>query len=425
MSPRRYWALATATYVALIVYGSLFPWSGWQPPAAADEFVRGVWPRHVSWSDLVSNVLIYLPLGLFGMEWGRVAGRRGGWAIGVCLGGLVVSGAMETLQLCMPGRVSSLSDVVANGVGTGCGVAAALLIGGDGVVAGRLHWLRRQWVADGWLGDVGVAVVLLWVMSQLIPFVPSLDVGNVRAGVRPLWHLFIGSHRFDFAQAGEYGFGVATLALLSVVVVRQRPGRVIAAVVAVSLALKVIVVARALSGEAVVGAALGLVAGLLLARGARRDTARCGLGAACAVATYLVGGLRPGEGATLTMGWIPFAGSLHGWVGLADILETLWWAAAAALFVRRIAPHRRGVAVGGGVALSLLALGVELIQQRIPGRIPDVTDVGVVVLGWSGVWLWSGRVEPPRPTRPPMTPEAERWHPPAAGATRRGGGSPK
>jgi len=349
------------------------------------------------------------------MEWGRVAGRRGGWAIGVCLGGLVVSGAMETLQLCMPGRVSSLSDVVANGVGTGCGVAAVLLFGGRGVVAGRLRGARCQWLADGWLGDGAVAVVLLWAMGQLIPFVPSIDLGNLRAGVRPVWHLFLGTHRFNLAQAGEYGLAVATLVLLSVVAARQRPARLIGVAVAATLALKVVVVGRALSGEAVVGAALGLVAGLLLARGARRDTARCGLGAACAVATYLVGGLRPGEGATVSMSWVPFAGSLHGWVGLADILETLWWAAAAALFVRRLGLRPPLAAMAGGVGLVFLALGVELAQQRLPGRIPDVTDVGVVLLGWSGVWLWGGRVESPGPTRPPI-PETERWHPPAGGA---------
>ena len=57
----RYLALA---YLALIVYASLHPFSGWRDPGLSPiYFLTAGWPRYWTAFDLLTNVLAYLPLG--------------------------------------------------------------------------------------------------------------------------------------------------------------------------------------------------------------------------------------------------------------------------------------------------------------------------------------------------------------------------
>jgi hypothetical protein len=41
---------------------------------------------------------------------------------------------------------------------------------------------------------------------------------------------------------------------------------------------------------------------------------------------------------------------------------------------------------GGGIALGLLAFGLEWRQQYLPGRIGDITTVMLMVATWFFVW---------------------------------------
>jgi len=52
-------------YVALVVYASLFPFSGWRDQGIAPwSFLLAPWPRYWTGFDVVSNLLGYVPLGL-------------------------------------------------------------------------------------------------------------------------------------------------------------------------------------------------------------------------------------------------------------------------------------------------------------------------------------------------------------------------
>ena len=65
------WPLAGA-YVVLVVYASLYPFSGWRnqeiPPW---EFLFAGWPRYWTGFDLAANVVGYVPLGLRALREGR------------------------------------------------------------------------------------------------------------------------------------------------------------------------------------------------------------------------------------------------------------------------------------------------------------------------------------------------------------------
>ena len=67
---RPYTTRSTATplawaYVALVLYASLFPFSGWRwPPGAnAVDLLPLPWPRYFIPFDITSNLLAYAPLG--------------------------------------------------------------------------------------------------------------------------------------------------------------------------------------------------------------------------------------------------------------------------------------------------------------------------------------------------------------------------
>lgn len=83
-------------------------------------------------ADILLNVVLFLPPGfLLGLRWSP-------W---VALGaGLLVSGGIESAQLLLPGRSSTLSDLIANGLGAGLGATVPLLL---------RRWLTRgRWEAQ-------------------------------------------------------------------------------------------------------------------------------------------------------------------------------------------------------------------------------------------------------------------------------------
>jgi hypothetical protein len=65
-------------YAALIVYASLYPFTGWRVPGVSvANYLTLPWSRWWTWFDLVSNLLGYVPLGalIFGAPV-RARGRR-------------------------------------------------------------------------------------------------------------------------------------------------------------------------------------------------------------------------------------------------------------------------------------------------------------------------------------------------------------
>ena len=127
-------------YGALIVYASLYPFTGWRVPSPGPfDFLLLGWWHWWTGFDLVSNLLGYMPLGFLVF----VALARGGrtttasaW-IAIAVGPLL-SLTMETLQNYLPQRVASNVDLTLNALGTalGAGVGAALHL------RGAIHMMR-------------------------------------------------------------------------------------------------------------------------------------------------------------------------------------------------------------------------------------------------------------------------------------------
>jgi VanZ family protein len=172
-------------YGALIVYASLYPFTGWRWPVDNPlVFLLMPWSRWWSGFDLVANLLGYLPLGLlvFGA---RVRGgtpvAAGAWS--ALAAGASLSLAMELVQNALPHRVPSNIDFALNVSGTAAGTALGLLVHWLGGIE-RWQSLRERWFIGHSAG--GLVLLLLWPFGLLFPTPLPLALGQVTERARDL-----------------------------------------------------------------------------------------------------------------------------------------------------------------------------------------------------------------------------------------------
>jgi VanZ family protein len=385
-----HWRFLALAYLALLIYASLFPFSGWTTPAKPFEFLAPAWPHHWRRVDMLINVLAYVPLGLLLARWWRPSAR---FAPMICatLAGAALSFGIESLQQFLPSRVASLTDVLTNTLGTLAGIVLASFVRSDSLAGTALAQWRERWFRPGRLADLGLIAIGIWTLSQLVPFVPSLDIGELRHGLSPLWATLRHPSRFDFNQWAAYTANIAGLALLARTLAKPvRPiGLLFFGFVACVLLLKVPVMMRQLSLEAVAGAiAAGILTPLMLGM---RMKAIARAGAFFVLVGFAVTELAKGRTVvSYPFAWIPFTAQMENpLIGIASILENIWPAAALAYLIRFASPfdrHRR-VAWSSGLALGTLAFGLEWAQQFIPGRIGDITTVLLMTGTWALFWM--------------------------------------
>lgn len=404
-----YWKLATA-YLLLLVYGTLFPLSDWDSiHGGLHALFPIIWPTHISRSDVITNLVVYLPLGLLLMLSWRL--RYGAWfAIALTtLVGSSLSFGLEYLQSYLPQRVPSLLDTALNSLGVLLGALLAQFIQAHSHSGGHPHRWRHRWFLPGALPNLGLTVLGLWAFSQLTPLVPSFNRGNLIDGIRPLLGILINhTAEFNTFQALGYGLGAAGLGLLAATLF--KPGQPVlrhyAGFVLLVLLLKIPVVSRQLSLEAVAGVGGALLLLPLLLYLPTKGKAL--LAALLVLSAYTVEQLRAGpdpNAPLFAMNWIPFGEHMENLNGLADIAGALWPFAALAYLTLLLYP--RNIALLGGILVFAYTFGLEWLQTFIPGRYPDLTDVCLAVLGWAVPWLLPrygkvvpGADHPPSPPRP-------------------------
>jgi VanZ family protein len=125
--------LFTALIVAVIVYGSLYPFD-FRTPVGGDGAVFALlrsWKMAPSGrGDLVANVLLYIPLGWFGLMSlpPRMSVALRIILMGTC--GAMLSLTMELTQYYAASRMTAASDVYANFLGTMVGCLGGIYLSG-------------------------------------------------------------------------------------------------------------------------------------------------------------------------------------------------------------------------------------------------------------------------------------------------------
>jgi VanZ family protein len=173
-------------FAALVVYASLYPFSGWRWPPALDgvQLLQLPWPPWRDRFDEFANLLGYLPLGA--LLFGAVL-RQGGRAVSAVAVAVLVSAALsfavEVAQNFLPTRVPSLKDCAYNVAGATIGALLAVLLRALGWVD-RWQTLRARWFTRGGAG--ALVLLLLWPVGLLFPAPVPLGLGQVGGEVRAL-----------------------------------------------------------------------------------------------------------------------------------------------------------------------------------------------------------------------------------------------
>ncbi len=394
-SPHSFSAILLAAYLSLLVYGALFPLSDWDwTLGGLEHFLALPWPTHVSTPDLLVNLLVFMPAGLLlARVLTPLAGRFGAVFLAT-LACAALTASIEYLQMFLPDRVASPVDMALNLAGGFAGATLAFVLRPQARLGRLLHALRERRVIQGRIGDLGLMVLALFALSQLTPLVPSFDIGNLRKGVSPLWQFLQDPATFQPPQAAIYALQLTALALLmrSLLNEARRSLRTFALFILIVLLLKVPVISRQLSAEAIAGYLAALACAPLLGRSGVRGMV---LGAALLlIVAHAIDALRPGDvagGITQTINWIPFRAHVSSLIGIADILAGAWpFLALSYLALRFGTPRPALVATGGGLAIAAGTFTLEWLQQDIPGRFPDITDVLMATTAWLIPWFAPG-----------------------------------
>jgi VanZ family protein len=176
-------ALAMA---ALVLYASLYPFSGWRWPPGSDlaTLLRLPWPPWVDRLDQLFNLVGYLPLGLLAMVAARRSGQGMSWSLAIAvLGPTMMSYLTEVTQSFLPGRHPSLKDLLMNSVGAACGAAIAVLLQSLGLI-GRWHGVRERWFRRRSAG--ALALLTLWPVGLLFPSPAPWGLGQFDDRLREL-----------------------------------------------------------------------------------------------------------------------------------------------------------------------------------------------------------------------------------------------
>ena len=200
-----------ATWATVIVFASLYPFSGWTDPGIATlSFLTKPMPRHVLWGDFLINLAAYLPLGFFASM--AFHSRRISdffFAIILCS---LLSLSMESIQMYLPARVASNMDWFANSTGSAAGALFAMRARGFALVDSRLVKWRDDWIAPGAAGDAGIALVTLWLFTQTNPSLPLMGSWILDEG-QLLQRLFI-PHTFSLREAASVALNLLSFGLV-------------------------------------------------------------------------------------------------------------------------------------------------------------------------------------------------------------------
>ena len=354
--------------------------------------------RRVSIPDVVQNVLLFVPFGVFGVL--RLRQRRSGTASVIAAAALamVLSTTVETIQLFTVDRTSSFADICANTVGAICGAVAALV--GSRLSRSSLHRLRALGLVDVAAFYPLMTATIVVCIAAWEPFDFTLDVGTLVGRLRALH-----TDPWQFVAVSDEGVEIVRYAIFGLVAslwLRQlgvRSAATLAAVggatVAVGLEASQWIIGSRMPGleDATVHAA-AVVAGVSLSPRWPYGRSPAFWCAVLWVATAVGAALQMLSPFALApehqrFMWMPFANYYEhtSFETVSHTFELMLIYFPVGFAIALTVSRARSRWVVAFIAALLIAGPLEYLQGWVVGRYGDVTDVGVSILGaLGGVW---------------------------------------
>ena len=357
----------TAGVVAMILYGSLFPFHFHESPHPFRTLMESGQER-VTRIDIVTNVLLYIPLGLFAAQALRRPSPvlRAGLII---LFGGVLSCGIELAQSYDAGRITNLSDVYSNTAGTLLGALLGMQFPKllDVPFLGRIE--RRPFV---------ILLLVSWLGYWLFPYVPRLAPADYLDVLRPIVLASRLSPRELYEQLLVW---LAVALLLQSLVGMARSRIAFGWVVFLALFARGWIVGAVLSPEQALS---GILAVLVWAAFLWRWRARAGWIALLFAIHVTLEALRPFQFSPHAhrFSLVPFrsfleasrASGIYSFFNKTFTYGVLVWS-----IVRAGWPLTNATTLAAGLVFIL-----RIIQVYVPGRSAEITDT-IMVLALAGL----------------------------------------
>lgn len=354
----------TAGVVALVLYGSFYPFHFASRGGSPVEAVLATYRQPSSRGDTIGNILFYMPLGFVAL---RAFSRtlRPVHIIWIAAACGTLSFVIEVTQYYDVSRVASMADVYANVAGALCGATIALL-------AGRVHgsWSPTRGPVD----EFAALLLVAWLAARLFPYVPSLDLQQIKDALKPVLL------RPAFAPLPFYRHlvtGLTAAALLACLAGRRRSRLLTPAALAGVLCIRILLPGAVLSLSEVAGYAAAALCWAALSGSRRLAIPSIAVLMAVLIAAeslspfVLLPAPRP-------FGWIPF----HSFMGGSISVNLVAFAEKVFLYGSLLwLLVGSGLRLGGAAALAgSFVTALRMFQTHLPGRSAEITDTVMTLL---------------------------------------------
>lgn len=358
---------ATLIVVAVILHGSLYPYDFRVPPGEIGPVATllGSWADVPgSYSDIIANFVLYAPFGFFaGLT---IRGGHLARLFVVTSAGLLLCTGVELAQYYDAGRLTSMSDVYLNSMGSAAGAVAAVWLGGSDT----RHWPMAAIAAN----PFPLLLLIAMLGYHLFPYVPTIDMRKYVHALRPL----VVAPQLSAADLLRYAALWLTASwLIGTMTGFARSRHLVPLFMAAVFAAKVAIVDLIVTPSEVIGAALALA--LWLAIGGRGRVAAL-FTAVVLCSSIVIGRLQPFhfEAVAHGFGWLPFRAFLYGSIRVDTMAfleksflygSLVWLAAEAGL------PFWQSALV-----VAVLLFVTSVAETHLPGRSAEITDALMVVI---------------------------------------------
>lgn len=364
----RNFSIATAAVIAVIVYGSLYPFMFRQPIFAFGPAVRALfesWNETPSRGDFIANVALYMPLGFFAiLTIGNGVGtvKRIGLAT---LTGALLSTCMELLQYYDDGRQTAATDLYANVVGTGLGAIGGSLTGSN------FRWPLLREISSN---RVPALLLIAWAGYRLFPYVPTTDLHKYWDTLKPvILHPSLTGYDLFRYTAIWLTIGV----LIEAISGPKRVWVLFPLFVGTVLVAKVMMVDTTLTTAEITGAGLAFGAWGVLVVHARLRVAVvallfCGYVVAERLEPFQFGGTAG------SFSWVPFLGFMSSSpeIGVLSFFQkfflfgsSIWLLAKAGLRLRLSI-----------VIIAVILFATSYAETYLPNRSAEITDTVMALI---------------------------------------------
>lgn len=359
--------LVTIIVLVIIVYGSLYPFAFYQPShgIGAVRTLLESWPAPLERGDFLANILLYAPLGFFGIlairDWVGTLARVGF----VLMLGMSISILMELTQYYDAGRVTSAIDVFSNVLGTLVGIIGALRFGSAFGKKFAKHQIHPT---------APLMLLTVWATFRLFPFNPIISPHQVWNSLKPV---LLHPSWAPYAFFRHIAMWTTVAVLISSAVGSRRSYFRFAAFALFLLFAKLFLVDATLSVAEIGGAAVAFCWAVV-----SRNSPRLQIITTCALlgCYVIMFRLEPFEfqARPRNFDWIPFFGFMHGSivVNMLSFLEKCFLYGSLIWLPVELGIQLRWAAL---VVASLLFV-TSWVEVFLPGRSAEITDTIMALL---------------------------------------------